>query len=1057
MNQVSPSIPSSLYQFPEVRVVEASAGSGKTYALAKRYVQLLMMYDLKSERLPIKNVLALTFTNKAAFEMKERILYFLKAIALDQLKPADKANILDPLQLDPAFAREKAFHIMEGIIHSYHFFQVQTIDKFINTLLSGCAFTIGLTSSFKIKTTAMDYLQVSLDRLVDQASFDPDIRVMFEEFLNNYLYLENRKGWFPKAEILSVVKALYDQNNTYGLEYVRSRTGSKRINDLKRKLLERIKMLDELLPERTNATFRKGLKKFIENHDSIFDVDSVPNFAKEEPPLNKGVEASAEVYELWDLIRTDMARLCYEEAYSLYNPYVDVYQQAMTLFYEDAARDDVLFLEELNKRARNLFDTEGITVEELYFRIATRISHYLIDEFQDTSRLQWSNLRMMPEEALSTGGSLFYVGDRKQAIYGFRGGDVKLFDEIKQDFKEYVTTDPLSNNYRSQKQIVEFNNLIFSVSNLHRFIAQKEQRDRDKKVQARVEFQGDDFRELANVFESSEQKSQTALDGGYVRICRVSADTRDEQLVITQQEVLEIIQDVRRRFDFRDIALLTRNNAQIELVTGWLLEADIPVESERTSDIRENQRIDDFLEFLRFLNSPINNRAFAKFIMSELFSRATGHPVQEFETFVFGCREVMLHQREHYLYQAFRKAYPDLWEQFIQEFYQNVGLYPLYELCISAYDRFCCLTNFPDEHGFFLHFLELIKKREEDHSDIASFLEYFEQLQGESLYVKMPDQNAVKILTVHKSKGLEFPVVILPFLAMNVQVGAKSSESAQSYVMQRHRDSMQLLRLKKTYYKYSDRLYQIYRKEYVHSMMSELNNVYVALTRASEELYCLIPRKSGNGFNMANYLIPDDLVELGQPSTERSLVRSESGSELTLDCETRHNWMDYLTDDHLASQRLESYAARKDGTILHFMLAQIHNLRPDDIGQIVADCMQSLEFEFPGLEDVNSYAVRLKSILTAVAFKPFFEVGDAHVYTEREVINRFGHSKRIDRLVVNQDEVWVLDYKSSSLDREQSNRQVVEYIEILTALYPEKSIRGYILYLDSLSVEEVHG
>ncbi len=1057
MNQLKSSESSVIYQFPEVRVVEASAGSGKTYALAKRYVQLLMMYDLKEERLPIKNVLALTFTNKAAFEMKERILYFLKAIALDQLKPADRTNILDPLGLDPDIAREKAFHIMEGIIHSYHFFQVQTIDKFINTLLSGCAFTIGLTSSFKIKTTAMDYLQVSLDRLVDQASFDPDVRMMFEEFLNNYLYLENRKGWFPKAEILSVVKALYDQNNTYGLEYERSRSGSKKINEVKRKLLERIKLLDDVLPERTNAAFRKGLKKFIDSHESIFDIDSVPNFAKEEPPLNKGAQASADVFQLWDVIRTDMARLCHEEAYGLYNPYVDVYQQVMTLFYEDAARDDVLFLEELNKRARNLFDAEGITVEELYFRIATRISHYLIDEFQDTSRLQWSNLRMMPEEALSTGGSLFYVGDRKQAIYGFRGGDVKLFDEIKRDFHDYVKTEPLLNNYRSQRQIVEFNNAVFSVSNLNRFIAQKEQRERDKKTDARVEFHGDDFRELSNVFESSQQQAQPSLDGGYVRIRHVDAGSKDEGVEMTREEVLEVMEGVRGRFEFGDIAILTRNNSQIELVTGWLLDADIPVESERTSDIRENQHIAEFLEFLQFLNSPIDNRAFARFIMSDVFSQATGRPVQEFEAFVFRCREAMLHQRDYYLYQSFRTEFDELWQTYYEEFYQNVGLFPLYELCISAYDRMGCLSNFPDEHGFFMHLLELIKKREEEHSDVASFLEYFENLQGESLYVRMPDQNAVKILTIHKSKGLEFPVVIVPFLAMNVQVGSKSSESAQSYVMQRHRDHMQLLRLKKTYYKYSDALYQIYRKEYKQSLMSELNNVYVALTRASEELYAFIPQKAGNSFNIANFLVPEEMYECGEPSARPSESRAVEESELTLACETRHNWMDYLSDEHLASQRLESYAARKEGTILHSMLARMGDLNGTDIEQIVDECLEVIEFDYPGLDKVEDYRDRLINILNAQAFQRFFRPEGARVFTEREVINRLGHSKRIDRLLVFENEVWVVDYKSSAADRRKSHQQVSEYVDILKSLYPDKTVSGYILYLDTYSTEAVDG
>ena len=116
------------------------------------------------------------------------------------------------------------------------------------------------------------------------------------------------------------------------------------------------------------------------------------------------------------------------------------------------------FLPELNRRARLLFDEGMVSVEELYYRLATRFHHYLLDEFQDTSYLQWQNLELMIEEALSTGGTLFYVGDKKQAIYGFRGGEVKLFDQVKGRFAQFnVQTENLSTNYRSEKAVVEFN------------------------------------------------------------------------------------------------------------------------------------------------------------------------------------------------------------------------------------------------------------------------------------------------------------------------------------------------------------------------------------------------------------------------------------------------------------------------------------------------------------------------------------------------------------------------------------------------------------------------
>ncbi len=152
------------FSFPEVRVVEASAGSGKTYALAKRYVQLLLHAQSPSWDSAIEQILALTFTNKAAIEMKGRILDVLKALALDQLPEAVYDDVAGPLELERREVQRRAFVLMDDIIRHYNFFQVQTIDKFINAILSGCAFKIGLTAHFKIMTTSDEYLQRALDQ-----------------------------------------------------------------------------------------------------------------------------------------------------------------------------------------------------------------------------------------------------------------------------------------------------------------------------------------------------------------------------------------------------------------------------------------------------------------------------------------------------------------------------------------------------------------------------------------------------------------------------------------------------------------------------------------------------------------------------------------------------------------------------------------------------------------------------------------------------------------------------------------------------------------------------
>jgi len=289
-------VPSSVkqtktFQFPEVRVVEASAGSGKTYALAKRYIQLLLNPALHLEQIPMRNILAITFTNKASFEMKARILEFLKATALRRLSKAQQEDILAPIGVSPQAASKKAFNIMEGLIRNYNFFQVQTIDKFINALLSGCAFKVGLTANFKIKTNADEYLQYSLDELIDLAAHHKDIRQSFAHFLHNYLYLENRTGWFPKQDMLSIISALFSQHNTYGLRFKRGPFSSQDVLKKKKLILSQIKELGQNLPEATDKRFVKSLENFLKKHTEGFDIDSISDyFAREFIPVRKGHE-----------------------------------------------------------------------------------------------------------------------------------------------------------------------------------------------------------------------------------------------------------------------------------------------------------------------------------------------------------------------------------------------------------------------------------------------------------------------------------------------------------------------------------------------------------------------------------------------------------------------------------------------------------------------------------------------------------------------------------------------------------------------------------------------
>jgi len=1046
---------SKTFQFPEVRVVEASAGSGKTYALAKRYIQLLLHPSLKLEQIPIRNILAITFTNKAAFEMKARILEFLKIIALGKLSQSQEKEILEGLGISRDQAKSRAFMIMEDLIRHYNFFQVQTIDKFINALLSGCAFKIGLTSNFKIKTNSKEYLEYSLDQLLDLASQDKKVYKIFEQFLHNYLYLENRTGWFPKQDMLGIICQLFMQSNVYGLAFKESPYNSEDLIKQKKKILRDMKELKGQLPEKTDQRFVKGLTKFLEINVIGFDVDSISDyFTREQVPVRKEEDVPKEVEKLWTSIQKGLRQVCEREACSLFNPYIQVYNYVQVGLSELSAKDDVLFLEELNKKAGALFDEDYVTVEELYYRLATRFHHYLIDEFQDTSRLQWQNLHKMTEEALSTGGSLFYVGDRKQAIYGFRGGEVDLFDGIKQEFNHFnVQVDVLTNNWRSQKAIVEFNNHIFSSDNLKQFIHQKEEYEQEKKKKNVIMFGEEDLHELDHLFHGSQQTFQPKNKDGYVRVEYIDKDKKEERDQIIREKLIHCINGLKKRFSYRDIAILTRSNKDVEVMTNWLLEDGILVESERTSDVRENPLIKELVALLRFLSSPIDNVAFASFVLGDIFPKATGIKSQELHDFVFHLRKRLAHENDLFLYTEFRQQYGEVWANFMDKFFKNVGLYPLYEFVVSIYNKFDCLRHFPQYQGYLMHFLELIKKYEEEYADIDSFLDYFEDLQGEDLYVHVTDSDAVKILTIHKSKGLEFPVVIIPYLGMDVQVGS-GNDQKQSYIIQKSASSMELLRLKNKYLNFSDQLYQIYAKEYRKSLLSELNSIYVALTRPQKELYAFIPKRIGNSFNFVKFLVPEEIYQQGQ-ETKYAQTKQEGLEIFNLPCSQYHDWIEYLKDEFHDVSEIQNRSKRLRGEVIHFMLSCVGNLSREDQLERIKYASQQVRLRFPQVEDIAEYTELLTELLKKKALAQIFYVEDGEVQTEKEIVNVYGHTKRLDRLIIKDTQVWIVDFKSSRDPQARYEEQMSEYIKMISELFPRHEVKGFIVFLDSFEMDEM--
>ncbi len=1044
------------FQFPEVRVVEASAGSGKTYALAKRYVQLLLSPSLKNIPNPMRQILAITFTNKAAFEMKARILEFLRKIAFKSMLPYEKEEILDPLGINPDEASERVFKLMDELIRNYNFFQVQTIDSFINALLSGCSFKIGLSANFKIKSNYNDLIELSLDKLIDKASSNEKLAHIFKDFLQQYLFLENRTSWFPKKDMLGLMGALFNEVNTFARTLEPYDIVKADLFERKKKILKWMNDLHENIPEGTDKRFLTSFEKFLSKNQKSFDVDQLSRyFARSEFPVNKGVDLSKKVDDLWGKLTKNIRGLCEDQSHGIFNCYIDVFNHVINEFMELSKKEDVLFLPELNKKARALFDEQGVTVEELYYRLATRFTHYLIDEFQDTNPLQWQNFQLMIEEALSKGGTLFYVGDKKQAIYGFRGGDVRLFDQIKNEFGMFnVNLEKLQTNYRSQKNIVEFNNLLFSQDNLIRFTSTINEKTKNKNA---VCFTSEDQQDILSMFSDAKQKCLESNSGGYVKVEHVDGKNKDENDVVIREKLLESLEDLSKRFSYKDMAILVRGNAEVECVTSWLMEEGIPIQSERTSNIKKNHLIKEVCSFLQFLNFPIDNLAFASFILGDIFEKASGISNKEIRMFIAQHRDALRKQPDFHLYKEFRVKYSKTWDKLIDEFFKKVGLYPLYELVVSIFSRYDCLQNFYEFQGFFMRFLELIKAQEEENPDIGSFLDYIENFDDEHMYVHMSDQKAITVLTVHKSKGLEFPVVLVPFFGMDIHVGSQGREGQRAYIVDPQEEHLYLKHFKKTYTLFSKEIKEFEIREYKKSFLAELNNIYVALTRAARELVIFIPSKKGRAQNIAKYLIPEGFSELGtkmkcdEQCHEDLAIHEISPSKF-------ENWIDLLKEEFLSTDEMRNRENIVRGEIIHFVFSFLGNLSlfsQKDVRSLIHDAIEETKVNYDLIDDVGALERKIIEILEYEDFKRFFYVPEAEVFQEKEIVDAFGRTKRVDRLIVKKDEVWIVDYKTSEEPLAEHDEQLREYVKLVERLYPKKKVKGFLLYVDKFIVKEI--
>ncbi len=1036
------SVPPAFHS-PEVFVCEASAGSGKTYALAGRYVRLILSLSKNAVIPPIHAILAITFTNKASVEMKERIIRFLKELALGVMNRSEEEEMIRGLGMDRSQVRAAAFRVINEIWRGYNYFQVQTIDRFINTLLVSSAFQIGLTAAFRIQDDAREYLMLAVDELIEEARENGAVRKAFDDLLTSLLLVEARSAWMPKDVVFAAVQELFKEYNTYALPVARGGVTPDDILRAKVAVMNDVRAFVEQMPEGIHKGVEKALRKFTggsgERRAFLFNDGLSAYFARNAEEIPR-FDLSGWHLEQWEKIRAGFCRAADLEIRHLYDPYIAIFERVREKLTRACLKDDVLFLAELNAKAR-LIQEHGLAPQELYYRLSTRFEHYLFDEFQDTSLLQWENLKALPEDAIARGGSLFYVGDKKQAIFSFRGGDTTLFDDIRRQYSSpgyHLVTHTLLESRRSHRAIVDFNNAVFSLDNLTRVMAAAPARPRDKV-------------ELERVYGNAAQVPLKLDPLGCVRVELLGGKDQEESRDEALRRTVALLGQLRSRFGWKDIGILVRKNTEVSWMTRALLEAGIPAASERTLNIREHPLVSETACFLRFLDDPVDNEAFASVVLGELFLKASGIPLAAIQDLVMLWRQ---QRSEPYLYKVFQAAFPDAWHTLVSDFFQGVGLYPVYELVVSFFRRWGVLVHFPPGRGFLMHFLELVRAREHEEPSLGDFLRFYDSGEGEAFYVPAAGADAVRVATIHKSKGLEYPVVILPFFTLGLNRSGAMGSLAPGYILRIQDQELVLYHVNETHTQYSAVAQEELVQEKMLAFFNELNNAYVALTRAVCEMYVFIPPKSGHSPNLALELIPEAMAAVGLPADNYPVVVDRNAVvPLEAAPPACRDWPVFLKDEFMDVD-LAGQADRALGVALHAALANVRDVLPETAERVLATALVPTE----------ALSTRVRALLQDFFSSPragaLFKRGDHQVLTEYELVDRHGRTQRIDRLMVEKDFVTVVEFKTSrSEDLQPSENQVRGYMGLLREIYRGKKIRGVLAFIvekDVVDVEDFH-
>ena len=1081
-------------QDPRLLVYKASAGSGKTFTLAVQYIRQLI-----EDPYSYKRILAVTFTNKATTEMKERILSQLYGIATS-LKSSDGylKEIMKTSDKSVDEIRKAADTALKNIIHDYSRFRIETIDSFFQSVMRNLARELELGANMTIELNNGDVLSDAVDSMIEKLDrMSPTLYWLLE-------YIEERiaddKRWNVSSEIKGFGRNIFDEAYIEKGVTLREKLKDtrfipqyrKKLQEKRESILDTMKGFNEHFQEILNANglTPNDLKNGARGIGSYFNkiasgklsndvrnatvekcLENAENWTTKTSPYKDTIISLASQVLIQVLNDTENTRMSCNKVLNSCDMslrYLNNLQLLMRIdseVREQNQNHNRFLLSDTNALLHSII-REG-DASFVYEKIGTTIDTVMIDEFQDTSRMQWENFHLLLEESLAQKEGSMIVGDIKQSIYRWRNGDWKILAGLDKDKSFRLNSKTLDTNWRSEANIIAFNNDIFTSA--CRVLNERFKAD-----------EGEDCTQLLNAYSDVRQKTSKDSKDGYIKLSFLK-NSEEHPYTDTTMELLaqEVESLVNKGITVNDIAILVRKNKSIPAIADYF-DKNTPyrVVSDEAFRLDASLAVCMLIDGLRYISEPTDRIACARLAVA--YQKEILKKNVDYNT-------VLLNSVEDYLPAEFRLMLPEM------------SLMPLYELLEKLFVIFR-MDMIEEQDAYLCAFYDAVTEyMQNNSSELTSFLSYW----NETLHAKtIPsgEISGIRILSIHKSKGLEYHTVLLPFCDWKME-NETFNHMLWCKINEADADKEPFCELNLTPVNYSSAMAESYfsdsyKEERLQLWVDNLNLLYVAFTRACKNLivWCKDEQKDTVSRLLRESIdcmkdikmvcnIPelDDEDEEGNTEENDEPIIYEYG-EICISCEKKksdstnrlvaipeavnvkiesleteidfkqsNRSADFIRGDEDEEENLRSQYIRQ-GQLLHTLFASIET--SDDLPAAI----ERLLFEgvIESAEKAEEISKVAERALNLDEVKDWYS-GEWTLYNECSIIYNDEQGKmqtrRPDRVMMKGNEVVVVDFKFGKKKPEYSS-QVREYMSLLSDMgYTD--IKGYIWYVYSGELENV--